>query len=288
MDDDRGTGRSDAAALQAVPDLGGIPVDDVDERPTGTLHGSLVEAATGLIRYFDVDLLGDRRHILVPVGHTRVARALDGLHVRLRAATRDDLWEIPPYDPQARPADAPYMTELLAAHGRFFHGERYYAHPAYDHTGLYAGDQPVAPRAPLAEQPAAVAPLSALPDYRIAGDEEDIRSWFVVDAAGHPAGVVGELWVDPRARKVRYVGVRAEDGANEVLLPVGYVRIEEGAGRVQVPALYAEEIRSLPAPRGRRLTREDEQRLREALDARLDGRRYYDRPDFTPPVIPPE
>jgi len=263
-----------------VPDLAGTPAADADGRFFGEVFGALAEADTGLIRYLDLDVHGAGRHVLVPIGHVRMARTGEaGSGVTLRAATVSDLAAIPSYEPHLGTPMDETQREVLAAHSRLFSGEKYYAHPAYDHSGLYAGEHAL--RSALTSPAGAdLVPVSQLPDHQVADEEQDIRGWPVVAKDG-AAGEVEDLVADPAALKVRYALVRLEDEAphSHVLLPVGFLEIEGEAGRVRVPALRAADVRALPRQSGP-IRRADEDEVRAALDRVLDGRRRFDRPDF--------
>src|SRR5690606_26844543 len=184
-----GPGPEEPEPLRPVPDLGGAPVDDVEGRYAGEIKGSLIDDESGLIRYLDLDLTGSDRHVLVPIGHTRLERDLTGrLRIHLLGASRDELRRIPPYEPgRAEPAPT-FGPALLEAHGRLFHGERYYAHPAYDHRGLYAGEHPIV-RGPVPEPGPALRRLGELEGYRVARGEPDIRGWPLT-AGEHRVGHV--------------------------------------------------------------------------------------------------
>ncbi|MBX6364762.1 MAG: PRC-barrel domain-containing protein [Gemmatimonadetes bacterium] len=266
--------------LQPVPDLAGTPAADARGAYFGEVFGALADAATGLIRYLDVDVHGTGRHVLVPIGHARVERHGEAPQVRLRAATRDDLETIPTFEPDA-PLDDAFQGRVLAAHCRVFAGGRYYAHPAYDHGGLYAGEHPIVAPA-LAVPRSELAPLSRLPGYRVAEGEADVRGWRLTDCRGDDVGAVEDLVVDPAARKVRYAVARL-DGNARVLLPVGLLALDADAARVRVAGLAAEDLASLPPAPAGELTRAAEDELRAALDARLQGTRRFDRPDFRCP-----
>ncbi|MBI4408104.1 MAG: PRC-barrel domain-containing protein [Gemmatimonadetes bacterium] len=272
-----GPGPGEPEALRPVPDLKGLVACDAEGVVFGEVYGSLAEAESGLVRYLDLVLEGAGRHVLVPIGHVRVAQG--GRQVRLRAAVRRELEEIPPYEPHDQTIDSAYQQAVLAAHGRIYYGERYYAHPAYDHSGLYAGEHPIlrAPAAPPAELP--IAPLGELPGYRVAPGEPDIRGWALRGGDGVVVGRIHDLLVDTRAEKVRYVVLRGDDG-NERLLPIGLLLIDAGGPVVRAPALAARDFRRLPRYRAGRFTHRDERRLREAVERLLDGERLYQRPDF--------
>ncbi|HWV56033.1 MAG TPA: PRC-barrel domain-containing protein [Longimicrobiales bacterium] len=268
---------ADPTPLRPVPDLRGLPVDDTDGRPAGSVYGTLVEAENGIVRYLDIRLAGSDKHVLVPIGHARIEQLAGRPRVRLRAAFREDLEGIPEFEPD-RPLDPEHEREVLAAHGRSFYGERYYAHPAYDHSGLYAGEHPIIRGGPPPTRPLPLSPLSDLPDYRVAHDQPDVRGWPLVTSDSRTVGTVSELIVDPGEGKVRYVVVD-RDSSTPALLPVGYLSIDSPGRQVIARGLTASDVHALPDFEGR-LNRVAEDTLREALEARLVGGRRFGRPDF--------
>lgn len=276
-----GPGPEDPPPLISSGDLGGLSTTDVEDRPVGSLFGSLAEVDTGLIRYLDISLHGDSRHVLVPIGHARIDRDAVPPRVRLRAATFEDLMEIPTFEGDGTTVDRNYQDRLMEAHGRLFYGSRYYAHPAYDHRGLQAGDRSlIGPEdAPPAPQ---LRPLSELTEFQVADPRKDIRGWGVVDRRSEHVAEVRELLADVVARQVRYVVLSLDEPEREAALPVGYVEIDGAAGEVLTPALTRDDIRLLPAYADP-LTRQDENRILATLEGRLTGERYYHRPDFRPP-----
>lgn len=268
------------APLLASDDLRGLPVYDEDAVPIGTTFGVLTEADAGLVRFFDVALEGRGRHVLVPVGHARVEPHLGKSRLRLRAATARELDRIPAYEPHSAWHDDVYQNELLTAFGRLFDGQRYYAHPAYDHSGLYAGAHPIL-RDPLSPvTPAGIRRLSAAPGFGVADGERDIRGWEIAGENGVRLGTVTDLVIDTQAEEVRYVTVRRVPDDRETALPIGYCEL--GEHTVHVP-LGLEDVLALPEFDTDILTREDEARLRTVLDSLLSGSRRYLRPDFTAP-----
>jgi hypothetical protein len=272
--------------LESVRDLAGMPAADASGRFFGDVYGALADAETGLIRYLDIDIHETERHVLVPIGHARVSRLGEDPGVQLRAATAEQLAAIPAYEPEEMEVDDAYQDELLAAHAAVFSGEAYYAHPAFDHDGLYESENPLesateeAEGRPEGRPGSGVLPrLSELPEFRVAAGESDVRGWAVGARGGVKAGEVRELFVDPAALKVRYVEVALDAGAF-VLLPVGYLEIDRERARVRTPALTAAELQSLPqCPEGS-LERAHEEALRLAIDSILTGRRRFNRPDF--------
>jgi hypothetical protein len=266
-----------ARALRAVTDLAGTPVSDAGGRPIGALYGALVEADTGLLCYLDLSLDTQPRHVLVPIGHARVHGQDSEPAVRLRAAVLDDLLDVPLYDPD-EPLDPPAEHEILAAHGRTFYGERYYAHPAYDHSGLYAGEDAI-----LAGEAAAgegLAPLSRMERLHVAAGNPDPRGWSFESMDGEPVGRVSDLLVDPAALAVRYLAIERDADDACVLLPVGFVTLEPRHQAVTAPGLTRADLESLPSWTGPRVEREDEERVRAALLARLLPERRGALPDF--------
>lgn len=276
-----GPGVGEPAALLPVPDLAGSIVVDLQGRHAGTVYGALADAISGLIRYLDVALEGSDRHVLVPLGHTMVKGTDGQAEVQLRAATREDLRKIPPYEPHRQPADGAYQRRVLAAHGRLFKGERYYAHPAYDHDGLYAGEHPIVRAVERPAEP--ISPLHRLSEmsgYRVAEGEADIREWRLVDREDHELGMIDDLLFDAEAGKVRYALLHPATDAALIPIPVGFLRIDEAEGLVRTPTLTRADIAALPAYLPDHFTRTDEVRLLKIIEARLDGERHFTRPDF--------
>ena len=263
--------------LLASADLDDLPVYDVDGLPIGRTFGVLAEAETGLVRYFDVALEARRRHVLIPVGHARVETYLGRLRMRLRAAAVQDLEQIPAYEPHVAWNQDAFQNELLTAFGRLFRGERYYAHPAYDHTGLYAGRNPIL-REPLAPAaPAGLHRLSQLTQYRIAEGEPDIIHADVFSAERAHVGVVSDVIIDPEAEQVRYIVLQRDSDDVEVAVPVGYAQVRNE--QIAIP-FNSDDLVRLPAAPAADLTRADEAALRLALDSLLTGARRFARPDF--------
>jgi len=274
-----GPGPDEPFALRPVPDLAGTEVFDVEGKHAGTVYGSLVDAASGLIRYIDLALADSNHHVLVPIGHTRLRPDHDELE--LRAATIRDLQQIPTYEPH-QPLDGEYQRRLLAAHGRLFHGERYYAHPAYDHGGLYAGEHPIVHDDAGAEPLSPLRRLSEIEEYDVAGGEPDIRGWPLVDTNGRRAGTIEDLLFDPDEKKVRYALLRPQGQPTAPLtpIPVGLLEIAGDTQEVHTPTLSRDDLQALPPYYPGHFNRPEEDLVLQTIATRLAGPRHYDRPDF--------
>lgn len=265
--------------LQPVRDLAGVAVRDASGIPVGRLWGALADIETGLVRYLDVALEPVPRHVLVPIGHARMHEQKNEPEVRLRAALFEELAEIPAFDPDA-PLDARFESDVLHAHGRLFHGERYYAHPAFDHRGRYAGTHLIE-RDTGARADAGLHALRKLRGFRIVRDEPDVRGWPLLGDAGSQLGRISDLIVDVDAQDVRYVVLASDDG-RQVLLPIGFLEIDDDAAAMRAPGLAPEDVDRLPAYDGRAVERAFETAVRDALEGSFTGARRYGLPDYRP------
>lgn len=268
-----------AMPLIAANDLAGLAVHDAEGLLAGQVIGVLTEAGSGLIRFIDVQLESNGRHVLVPVGHARLEEVIDRTRIRLRAAKLFDLERIPAYDPNS-PVTSGYVSEIASAYGRFFRGDFYYAHPAYDHRRLYAGPHPLV-RA-QSQHPAIAEQLTTLrtSDFRISQGEPNIRDWIVAGADGGEVGRVEDLIIDPQAERVRYVVIAAPENRRQAI-PIGYVELSTQSQQVVVPGLTALDLLSLPELSASVPTRAEEEELLAAIERALDARNPFLRVDFS-------
>lgn len=272
-----GPGPAPPPPLVATTDLSGLSTSDVEGAPVGELVGALSEEETGLIRYLDVSVREAAKHVLVPIGHVRMDRESVPPRVRLRAATQGDLVSIPAFVADETRVDASYHERVMAAHGQLFYGSRYYAHPAYDHARL-DDDQATVVGTPTGDTHG-LAPLSELEGFRLARGALPLVGDELRDEDGETVGTVHDLLVEVEARRTRYVVVRMEAPDRSTVLPMGYVEPGDDGEPARVYALTRDDIRLLP-PYEPPLTRQEENRLHAAIEGRLTGDRYFERPDF--------
>lgn len=277
-----GPGPTPPPPLISTADLAGLSTDDVDGSPVGELVGTLSEERTGLIRYLDVAVRSAAKHVLVPIGHARIDREAVPPRVRLRAATQEDLVSVPEYVEEETPLDSRYHERVMSVHGRLFYGSRYYAHPSFDHTRLYAGESPILGSAAATGR--GLEPLSQLDGMRVARSAPDILGWTVRGAKGETVGTVQDLLIEVEARQARYLVVGLDDPDRPTLLPIGYVELNGEESYVRAAHLTRDDLTLLPAYEAP-LTREQENRLHAALEGRLTGDRYFDRADFNAPKL---
>lgn len=270
---------ADTTVLRAVPDLRGLRVEDASGIPVGELYGALAEAESGLLRYLDLALESTDRHVLVPIGHARVQDADREPSIRLRAALLEQLERVPPFPADVAHIDDPFERALLEAYGRTFHGERYYAHPAFDHDGIFAGEHPIIGDGGADMDEVMLQRLSYLAGWRVAAGEHDIRGWPLVLRESDRRLRITDLVIDTAAERVRYVVVEMPGGGAR-LVPIGFLHIDADANVVRTDALTLDDVAELPAYGGGGVTREYEERVQAALRRLLSGSRRYLLPDY--------
>ncbi|MFL6195690.1 MAG: PRC-barrel domain-containing protein [Thermoanaerobaculia bacterium] len=128
------------------------------------------------------------------------------------------------------------------------------------------------PVRPMTAGPAAgtataqIAPLKELKDYKVAGEDPDVRGWNVLARDGRAIGDVHDLLVDTAAMRVRYLDVELDKDLlasvppvpgmahhaglmehRHVLVPIGTARLDEDHDRVYVESLDSSDVAVLPA-----------------------------------------
>lgn len=242
----------------------------VDGAEAGNVHDLLVDPESRP-RYLDVDLGPLRKHVLVPIGQAKADPAERVVWVP--GFTRDRFEAIPAWDHHLRTLDRAYENGLVSAYVQAYGGERYRPRPSY--AGAVYGPSELESRVRV-DAPPAIAPLSALPEYRVAENEADPRGWTLVLADGEPAGRIEELLVDTRVLKVRFLAARTEADGRRLLVPVDYARLDEANRAVWVSLHSVDALRELPAW--------DDRQPLEALSLpgeNRDPQGFYDHPRFS-------
>lgn len=113
--------------------------------------------------------------------------------------------------------------------------------------------------------------LTELDDYKVSGDDPDVRGWPILDRDRNEFGRVEELIVDPEKEKVRYLDVvphtqqSVDEGDLHMLIPVGAARIIDDENKVIVDAVDQDRLRSYPMFRGDYISRDTELRVVESF-----------------------
>ena len=94
-----------------------------------------------------------------------------------------------------------------------------------------------------------IQPMSVLDGFEVESRDPDPRGMPVVGADGVQAGTIVDIWVDRSEPQIRYFTVELAGGEGEVLLPVGYSRIDTRRGQVKVKAIKAEHFSGVPRPK---------------------------------------
>ena len=130
--------------------------------------------------------------------------------------------------------------------------------------------------------------------YEIVDNEPDIRKWSVRNAEGKTLGVVDDLIIDKRLRKVRYIildlsGRPLNLISRKVLIPIGILRFEDIDDVVVLPTVTLEHLATLPSYTGsikwdeerkiRRLFSAPDPNTRVDYDDRYDDH-FYDHEHF--------
>jgi sporulation protein YlmC with PRC-barrel domain len=245
------------AAVLRSRDFLGRDVLDAGGNKVGSIKDLLLDRRSGTIRFLDVDLGVFKKKVIIPVD--RVDWGEDSFV--LRGLTGDHLQRLPPYD-----ADRSLTGDML--------DELVWAYPAF------YGDEEPRPAGAAASDPQIV-PMREAKDFKVRGDEPDLRGWNVFGADGERVGKVADLLVDPAAMKVAYLDVDLHDDLfalkddRHVVVPTGAVDLRERGNDVWIKDLPAAEIARFPAYQGGRV----DPLVMERVDAAFDtGRRYEEPP----------
>lgn len=113
--------------------------------------------------------------------------------------------------------------------------------------------------------------LTELDDYKVSGDDPDVRGWSILDRDRNEFGRIEELIVDPEKEKVRYLDVvpntkeSVDEGDLHMLIPVGAARIVDDENKVIVDGIERDRLDSYPMHRGDYFSRDIEHRVVESF-----------------------
>lgn len=93
-----------------------------------------------------------------------------------------------------------------------------------------------------------IVPLRVAAGFFVAADDPDPRNMKVIAADGQVAGTVRDLWVDRAEPQIRYLEVALAPGVGtrNVLLPIGYARINKRRRQIQVVSILAGQFAAVP------------------------------------------
>ena len=123
------------------PDIRGWRVFDADGNAVGTVHELIADLSAMQVRYADVQLDGDGadRHVLVPIGATRLSGEVNA--VTVRDLRRVDLERLPRFDHEE--VDREFERRVRVAMGDAaaadVQGEDFYRHAHFDTTRCFDG-----------------------------------------------------------------------------------------------------------------------------------------------------
>jgi uncharacterized protein (TIGR02271 family) len=122
--------------------------------------------------------------------------------------------------------------------------------------------------------------LGDLSGYRVAPGYPDIRGWKIYGADGKHLGEVGDLLVDPNARKARYLVADVGGGLfglgkkRQVVIPIGRARLDDQDDRVCLDNVSEAEFGNFPDYAGGSFDRNQESRFMNAGEAPYTGPAY--------------
>lgn len=239
----------------------------------GTVDDVLVDQS-GQIRYLCVRHAGDDRHTLLPIGEVQADRT--NRMVWAPVLHRESFGELPTWSHDPASIDTDYERRLAAAYDGTYTKETYYERPEYRTRGWGRGI--------VRESSGELDRLDRLKDYRIAEGEPDPRGWSVRGRDGRALGEVDHLIGDTASMRVRYLVVKVDHEIaperREVLIPVGHVDLDINGKRVLARGFDANCIADLPGWSGRRLTREEEERIIAACGQPYEEELRYSHPRY--------
>lgn len=256
----------------------------IDDEKVGKVHDVLIDER-GRARYLDIDLGIFKKHVLLPIGQAQADAREDAVWVP--GMSKDSFEAIPEWDHETTRLNAEYESSLGTAYAGAYGTERYYERPEYSAT-WWRGRETEPAEADVGTTHSRLRSLSELDDYEVADDDPDPRGWRVDAADGRKVGEVQELIVDAAAMKVRYLDVELDtselglsDRDRHVLVPVGFVRLDDRNDRVLLDAFTSSQVIEMPrhAETGQ-IDRTYEDSLRTRYDNEFRGERRYEHPRY--------
>lgn len=110
-----------------------------------------------------------------------------------------------------------------------------------------------------------LAALGERSDYRVCAGDADPRGWSVVDAQGVTLGKAADLIIDLQALIARYILCSMPGDAWQVLIPVGFARLDSEHGTVHLDFVTLADAKKLPAFTGLPLSAEHGAQIEKAL-----------------------
>lgn len=268
------TDRSDLRAGADAFDARNQPVRSrIDNETIGAVEDVLIDDE-GATRYLSVNVEGENRRVLVPVGQVEADR--DANVIWVTGMTRNSFRDLPQYDRNPASIDEDYEKRLHTSYETAYAADRYHDRPEYRGRGWGKGTG--------AAESGRLERLDKINDVDVASGEPDPRGWKVVGRNGLEIGNVDHLIGDTGAMKVRYLVARVDKGVlddgRDVLIPVGHVDLDTDARRVVVKALDATVLKTLPAYSGGPITREDEKKVSSAYSTSYAGESRYQHPRY--------
>jgi sporulation protein YlmC with PRC-barrel domain len=238
------------AAVLRSRDFLGRDVLDAGGHKVGTIKDLLLDRRSGTIRFLDVDLGAFRKQVVVPV--RQVDWGEDSFV--LRGWSGEHLQRLPAYHAD-RPLTGEMLDELVWAYPRFY------------------GDEEPPPMVTPGGEPQ-ILPMREAKDFKVRGDEPDLRGWNVFAADGERVGKVADLLVDPAEMKVAYLDVDLLEDLYQlkddrhVVVPTHAVDLRHRGQDVWINELTAREVARLPAYNGGAVDPLVMERVLDAFDYR--------------------
>lgn len=274
---------SDYRTVEGRPDVRGWPVVAEGDSRIGTVQDLLVDKDTLQIRYLEVDLDDRDDTVLVPVGHARADR--QGNRITLPGLQRESVAEIPGWGGRAEDLDEDGERRLGESWDERYGNMHYYHRPEF--RGDRDGDGDHRDRGDdraRREGSGTLGRLDELDDYTVAERDADPRGWTVVDPTGAEIGTVDHLIGDTGIMKVRYFVIDLDEGtpagAHHILVPAGYVTLDEDDEEVMLEGVLANGLGGIPRYEQGALAREHEDQVTRAWQGALAGESRYRHPRY--------